>query len=178
MNEETLNKNQGEPTADQYDAMIESLHLVEATGLTHDELRTIVRRALVSLNLSYVLADVVDWLMKDVEDELLKVKVPYDDRDRSYFKEMKKLVGASRKWAQRATRDLYHIKEADEFAGESDWWYNIIRLIEDRTGEDELKTKQVLQWLTTMPSVLGLFKVKMKDFLRLTDEYDTIPRKD
>lgn len=166
MNEDTLNKNQGEPTADHYDAMIESLHLVEATGLTHDELRTIVRRALVSLNLSYVLADVVDWLMKDVEDELLKVKVPYDDRDRSYFKEMKKLVGASRKWAQQATRDLYHIKEADDFAGESDWWYNIIRLIEDRTGEDELKTKQVLQWLTTMPSVMGLFKVKMKDFIR------------
>ena len=166
MNDETLNKNQGEPTADQYDAMIESLHLVEATGLAHDELRMIVRRALVSLNLCYVLADVVDSLMKDVEDQLLKVKVPYDDRDRSYFKEMKKLVGASRKWAQRATRDLYHIKETDDFTGESDWWYNIIRLIEDRTGEDELKTKQVLQWLTTMPSVMGLFNVKMKDFRR------------
>lgn len=166
MNEDTLNKNQGEPTTDQYDAMIESLHLVKATGLTHDELRLIVRRALVSLNLCYVLADVVDSLMKDVEDQLLKVKVPYDDRDRSYFKEMKKLVGASRKWAQRATRDLYHIKETDDFTGESDWWYNIIRLIEDRTGEDELKTKQVLQWLTTMPSVMGLFKVNMKDFRR------------
>ena len=166
MNEDTLNKNQGEPTTDQYDAMIVSLHLVEATGLTHDELRMIVRRALVSLNLSYVLADVVDSLMKDVEDQLLKVKVPYDDRDRSYFKEMKKLVGASRKWAQRATRDLYHIKETDDFTGESDWWYNVIRLIEDRTGEDELKTKQVLQWLTTMPSVMGLFKVNMKDFRR------------
>jgi len=166
MNEETLNKNQGEPTADQYDAMIESLHLVEATGLTHDELRMIVRRALVSLNLCYVLADVVNSLMIDVEDEMAKVKVPYDDRDRAYFKELKKLVGASRKWALRATRGLYHHEDVEDFTGESDWWYNIIRLIEDRTGEDELKTKQVLQWLTTMPSVLGLFNVKMKDFRR------------
>lgn len=166
MNEDTLNKNQGEPTVDQYDAMIESLHLVEATGLTHDELRTIVRRALIGLNLSYVLADVINSLLIDVEDELAKIRVPYDDRDRSYFKELKKLVSASRKWALRATRGLYHHQDADDFAGESDWWYNIIRLIEDRTGEDELKTKQVLQWLTTMPSVMGLFKVKMKDFRR------------
>lgn len=159
-----MNKNQGEPSTDQYDAMIERLHLEKATGKPHDELRQILRRALTGLNLAYVLADVVNALMLDVEDELASIDVPYDDRDKSYFKELRKLAEATRKWANMATSGMYHHEDADDFTGECDWWYNIIRLIEDRTGSDELKTKQVLMWLTTMPSVMGLFDVKLNDF--------------
>lgn len=153
-------------TRKQWDTIIDALHLIQATGMTREELHRHIETVAVLMDLTTVLADVIDSMLLDIDDLLAKVKTPLDDRDRSYFKEMKKLVGASRKWAQRATRDLYHIKETDDFTGESDWWYNIIRLIEDRTGEDELKTKQVLRWLTTMPSVMGLFKVNMKDFRR------------
>ena len=49
-------------------------------------------------------------------------------------------------------------------------WYNLIRLVEDRTGSDQLKTKQVIQWLTTMPSVMNMFNVKTLHFKRLIDD--------
>lgn len=150
-----------------FETIIDSLHLVEATGMSREELLKHLHKATIELNLCYVLADVIDWLMKDVEDDMRKIRVPYDDRDKSYFREMRKLIGASRKWAQRATRGIYNHEDADQFAGESDWWYNIIRLIEDRTGIDHLKTKQVLAWLTTMPSELNMFDIKMRDFRRL-----------
>ena len=82
---------------------------------------------------------------------------------------MKKLAGACRKWAQRATRDINLHEDAEMYQGEVDWWYNIIRLIEDRTGEDQLKTKQVLDWICTMPSVMNVFNVKKRDFKHLIE---------
>ena len=43
----------------------------------------------------------------------------------------------------------------------------MIRLLADRTGEDELKTNQVINWLITMPSQLNMFDVKKRDFKRI-----------
>lgn len=149
---------------DQFDEMIDRLHLIEATGKERDELYELVRKAMVSLNLAYAMADVADYLLKDVESLLWSINVPYDDRDRSFFKEWKKLTGAARKWARRITRELYQREDADETADDFDWWYNMIRLLADRTGEDQLKTKQVIEWISTMPSVMHLFNVTSKDF--------------
>jgi hypothetical protein len=55
-------------------------------------------------------------------------------------------------------------EDANLFANDSDWWYNFIRLVEDRTGNDALKTRQLLNWVLTMPSEMGIFKIKKSDF--------------
>lgn len=152
----------------EFDKIIDALHLEQATGLTREQLYKEIDRVSVLLDLVYCLADVCDSLMLDVTDILAKVKTPLDDRDRSYFKELKKLANATRKWAQRATRDYDHGDNADSLARESDWWKNLILMVEDRTGTDELKTRQVIRWLSTMPSVMGLFDdIHTKDFQSL-----------
>ena len=168
-----------EQAKEQFDKIIDALHLEQATGLTREQLHKEIGRVSVLLDLAYVLADVCDSLMFDVTDILAKVKTPLDDRDRSFFKEMKKLANATRKWAQRATRDTRYSERDIDFANESDWWKNLILMVEDRTGTDELKTRQLIRWISTMPSQMHLFdSIHTKDFLRLTDEYDTIPRTD
>jgi hypothetical protein len=43
----------------------------------------------------------------------------------------------------------------------------MVRLLADRTGDDELKTLQVINWLTTMPTQLSMFDVKKRDFKRI-----------
>ena len=43
----------------------------------------------------------------------------------------------------------------------------MIRLLADRTGDDELKTLQVINWLATMPSQLNMLDVKERDFKRI-----------
>ena len=156
-------------TLEQCYGIIDRFKLDEVTGKTRDELCKQIEKALVSLNLSYVLADVVDTLMLDCESVMRELSVEYEDPAKSYFKEMKKLAGATRKWAQRGTRDINRHEDADQYAGEVDWWYNMVRMLEDRTGEDELKTKQVLDWISTMPSVMDLFKIRKKDFQRFKD---------
>lgn len=157
-----------EQAKEQFDKIIDALHLEQATGLTREQLHKEVGRVSVLLDLAYVLADVCDSLMLDVTDILAKVKTPLDDRDRSYFKEMKKLANATRKWAQRATREYDRGDTQLDLARESDWWKNLILMVEDRTGEDELKTRQVIRWLSTMPSVMQLFDgIHTKDFQTL-----------
>lgn len=157
-----------EQAKEQFDKIIDALHLEQATGLTREQLHKEVGRVSVLLDLAYVLADVCDSLMLDVTDILAKVKTPLDDRDRSFFKEMKKLANATRKWAQRATREYDRGDTQLDLARESDWWKNLILMVEDRTGEDELKTRQVIRWLSAMPSVMQLFDgIHTKDFQTL-----------
>lgn len=153
-----------------FDCIIDKLHLEQATGKSREELHKIVNTVAVQMDLCYVLADVIDSIMLDVDDEVKDIVDPFDERDRSYFKELRKLVKATRKWAQMATRGVYHHEDCDNFCSSSDWWKNLILMVEDRTGTDELKTKQLIQWISTMPSQLGLFDyIHTKDFQRLND---------
>lgn len=158
-------------TLRQLDQIIDALHLEHATGLTRIELYEHIDVAATMMDLTTCLADVIDSMLLDIDDILAKVKTPLDGRDRSYFREMRKLVREARKWAQRATRDARHSECDDDLAKESDWWKNLILMVEDRTGTDELKTRQLLQWISTMPSQLHIFDhIHTKEFQRLTDE--------
>jgi hypothetical protein len=87
--------------------------------------------------------------------------------DKLRFKQLTKTLQDAQKCAKRTTLGLYKHEQANDFAEDCDWWYNMIRLLADRTGEDELKTLQVINWLTTMPSVLGMFDVKKRDFKKI-----------
>ena len=157
-----------EETRKQWDIIIDALHLIQATGLTREELHRHIETVAVLMDLTTVLADVIDSLLLDIDDLLAKVKTPLDDRDRSYFKQMRKLIRASRKWAQQATRDTQHSERYDDMATESDWWKMFILMVEDRTGTDELKTRQLIRWVSTMPSQLHIFEhIRTKDFERL-----------
>ena len=157
-------------TRKQWDTIIDALHLLEATGMTREDLHMNIETVAVMMDLTTVLADVIDSMLLDIDDLLAKVKTPLDDRDRSYFKEMRKLIYAARKWAQRATRETRHSERDGDLSTESDWWKNFILMVEDRTGTDELKTKQLIRWVSTMPSQLHLFdSIHTKDFLRLNE---------
>lgn len=160
-----------EETRKQWDIIIDALHLIQATGMTREELHRHIETVAVLMDLTTVLADVIDSLLLDIDDLLAKVKTPLDDRDRSYFKQLRKLVNAARKWAQRATRDTRHSDSYDDMATESDWWKMFILMVEDRTATDELKTRQLIRWVSTMPSQLHIFEnIRTKDFLRLIGE--------
>ena len=165
---ETKQGTMTDETRKQWDEIIDALHLIQATSMTREELHQNIETLAVMMDLTTVLADVIDSMLLDIDDLLAKVKTPLDDRDRSYFKEMRKLIKASRKWAQRATRDTRHSECDGDLATESDWWKNFILMVEDRTGTDELKTKQVIQWISTMPSKLHMFdNIHTKDFKRI-----------
>ena len=57
-------------TQEQCYDIIDRLHLEKVNGKPREEIAKQIEKALVSLNLSYVLADVVDYLMMDCESTM------------------------------------------------------------------------------------------------------------
>lgn len=159
-----------EETKDQdwLDDVIDRFKMTERTGKSREELHFMVRKATICLNIAHCLSDVIDTLVMDAETILIPIGAAFEHEDKLHFKQLIQSLQDVQKCAKRTTFDLYHYKDADDYADECDWWYNMIRLICDRTGSDELKTKQVINWLITMPSVLNLFDVKKKDFIKIT----------
>ena len=152
---------------DEVDVVIDRCKMIERTGLTREELHEKVEKALMCLNLTRVLADVIETLVMDAEAILRPFGATFEREDKQRYKQLTKTLYDARKCAQRLCGGIYDSTEAVGYAAECDWWYNIIRLIEDRTGDDELKTRQIINWLVTMPSVLNMFEVKKRDFLRI-----------
>jgi hypothetical protein len=152
---------------DELDMIIERFDMEAKTGRTHEELRKLVHKGMTCLNLAYCLTDVIDWLIFDVDATLGPFGAALERKDKQLFGAMKKSLSAARQQARDITRDVHREADKNGFQGECDWWYNLIRLVEDRTGNDELKTKQVIQWLSTMPSQMNMFDVHTKDFKRL-----------
>lgn len=159
-------------TRKQLDTVIDTLQLERTTGKSRDELYKLVETAATEMDLAVCLADVINSLMLDIIDFSNKVKIPLIvERERSYYKELRKLAEATRKWAMMATRDTRHSERDRDMAMESDWWYNLILMVEDRTGTDTLKTKQLLHWISSMPSQMHLFDhIHTKDFERIINE--------
>jgi hypothetical protein len=152
---------------DELDDVIDRCRMIERTGLSRDDLHRRVRKATMCLNLANCLADVMETLVMDAESILRPFGATFEREDKLRFKQLTKALEDVQKCTKRTTLGLYTHKDADDFAEDCDWWYNMVRLLADRTGDDELKTLQVINWLTTMPTQLSMFDVKKRDFKRI-----------
>ena len=160
MNDETRER-------DELDDVIDRCRMIERTGLSRDDLHRRVRKATMCLNLANCLADVMETLVMGAESILRPFGATFDREDKLHFKHLTKALQEAQKCAKRCCIGLYKHEDADVFAEDCDWWYNTIRLLTDRIGGDPLKTLQVINWLTTMPSQLNMFDVKKRDFKKI-----------
>ena len=152
---------------DELDEVIDRCGMISRTGKTREQLHAMVRKATICLNMAYCLADVCETLVMDAETILRPFGATFEREDKLRFKQLTKALEDVQKCTKRTTLPLYTHRDADDFAEDCDWWYNMIRLLADRTGDDELKTLQVINWLTTMPTQLAMFDVKKRDFKRI-----------
>ena len=149
---------------DALDDVIDRCNIMPHTTLSRDEVHKRLAKANTCLNLASCLADVIETLVMDSECILRQFGATFEREDKMNFKRLNKSLQEAQKCAKRCDIGLYKHEQADEFAADCDWWYNIIRLIADRTGDDKLKTAQVIDWLVTMPSYANMFDVKERDF--------------
>lgn len=146
--------------------MIDRFKMTEKCGLSRDAIREKVLRGMVLNNLAFILADVANTFLMDMEEELKPFGVAFAQTDKYNFKQMLSHVTAARKWAEKSALPIYEIADADDACSDSDWWYSFIKLVDDRTGDSERKTNMLLEYLLNMPSEIGLFKVTYNDFKR------------
>ena len=152
---------------DGLDDVIDRCGMIDKTGKSREELHMMVQKATICLNMAYCLADVCETLVMDAECILRPFGATFEREDKMRFKQLTVALENVQKCTKRTTLPLYTHQDADDFAEDCDWWYNMVRLLADRTGDDELKTLQVINWLTHMPTQLAMFDVKKRDFKRI-----------
>ena len=149
------------------DAMIDRFRMMDKCGKTREELHEIINKAMICNNFAFVLADVANTFLMDCEKSLETFGIAFDKKDKYNFRQMLDHVKAARKWAEKSAMPIYEIgEETDEACADSDWWYSLIKLIDDRTGDDPQKTNMLLEYILAMPSQVGLFKITYDDFKR------------
>jgi hypothetical protein len=81
---------------------------------------------------------------------------------------MNRQVHSARLAAKKAAEPMYVTDSGftDDACIDSDWWYNFLKLVDDRVGTNKQKTHLLLEFLLNMPSEgEGLFNPKFEDFV-------------
>lgn len=145
-------------------AMIDRFDMTKRCSLTREQIHKKVQRGMVLNNLAFVLADAANTFLMDMECELAPLGVGFSQKDKQNFNRMLEHIHAARKWAEESALPIYEISDADDACADSDWWYSMLKLIDDRLGDDPGKTNMLLEFLLQMPSEVGLFKITYNDF--------------
>ena len=94
--------------------MIDRFKMTEKCGLSRDAIREKVLRGMVLNNLAFILADVANTFLMDMEAELKPLGVAFTQTDKFNFKQMLSHVTAARKWAEKSALPIYEIADADD----------------------------------------------------------------
>ena len=147
--------------------MIERFHMTERCHMSREAIHLSIQKSLVYNNFAFVLADVANTFLMDCERELDRFGVVFSKQDKYNFRQMLDHIKAAKKWAEKSAMPIYDIPDTDEACYDSDWWYNFLKLVDDRIGDDPRKTNLLLEYVLNMPSEMNLFDVRYDNFKRL-----------
>lgn len=133
--------------------------------LTDKEAVLMARRSISNLNISFVLADVLNSFLGDAESTLKKMGMKLSGEDKHRFLLMQKAVKQARVMAGAFARPLYHMKDTDDACDCSDWYYHFLQLVETRITNIQ-KTRMLTEFLLTMPDEEKVYEVGVEDFMQ------------
>lgn len=148
--------------------VIQAHNLDKECDMSREAILHHAKYAMVTNSLAYVLADAAESFLNDCEHQL-KLFDRYLQKDvKKNFKLFLQSVRSARLAAKKATTPMYETKSGftDDACIDSDWFYNFVKLLDDRVGVNPQKTQMLLDFLLTMPSEGdGLFNPKYDDFI-------------
>lgn len=157
-------------TTQRYSSLDELIHehsLDKDCTMSPEAVRHYARLAMVTNSLAYILADAAETFLMDCDYALQKFDRHLQREVKQDFRQMQKAVHFARAAAKKAAMPMYHTNSSftDDACIDSDWWYNFIKLLDDRVGVNPQKTQLLLEFLLAMPSEgENLFNPKLDDF--------------
>lgn len=134
-------------------------------GMTIEQVKEELSEALALNVLTYTLVDTVNTMFVDMECSLGKLGLYMKKSERMKFNQLKQAAKKAKYWSNECAYNLNIDVDSGKLQNDSDFWYNLIKLIQDRLGDDERKFRLLIEFLDTMPSE-GLFKIGIQDFLK------------
>lgn len=150
------------------DEVIKENGLAKGCMMSAEQIRHYAKMAMITNSLAYILADAAETFLLDCECALGMFDRHLQKKVKQNFKLMKQAVHSARQAAKKAAEPMYLAGGGftDDACIDSDWWYNLVKLIDDRLGVDKQKTNLFLEFLLNMPSEgEGLFHPRIEDFV-------------
>lgn len=123
-----------------------------ASGLVPEERIPLELR--ITANLAFVMADVTDTMLMDVQNELHHLDLDYSHETKLRFRQMMDAVAKARRAAQAFTRTMYAHEKADEMCDDSDFLAEVVWLVTDIVGGSHDRERMVMRSLLRMRSEL------------------------
>jgi len=141
---------------------------LDTSGLSPEAVRRHAKIAMNANSLAYILADAAETFLMDCEVSLSKFDRHLKREVKQNFAQMKRCVHSARAATKKAAQPMYDTDSGftDDACIDADWWYNFVKLVDDRVGTNPQKTHLLLEFLLNMPSEgEGLYNVKLEDFV-------------
>lgn len=114
---------------------------------------TTEEKALFFTNASYLMADIVHSFLLDAECELGKMRKQYNQADKMRINKAIKAVKDAKRLAREAIAPVYGLKDVDDACDDSDFLYEAIKLVINRTDDTEESKNAMLEHIRKLPKV-------------------------
>lgn len=118
-----------------------------------------IRKALFYTNIAYLLADIANTAIMDADTELNKMGSYVKNEERKKFSYAKNQLRKTKEITERIAKPVYKISDADNACKDSDYLFEALKLIIDRTSETPESKKKMLEHITQIPSKMGIYEL-------------------
>lgn len=148
--------------------VIKANNLDKNCTMSPESIKHFAKMAMVTNSLAYILADAAESFLMDCDFALGKFDRHLTKEVKRNFKQMHNAVHSARQATKKAAEPMYLTDSGftDDACIDSDWFYNFLKLLDDRIGVNPQKTQMLLEFLLNMPSEgEELFNPKLEDFV-------------
>jgi hypothetical protein len=117
----------------------------------------IMNSARIDTNLAYLLVDVANTLIKTADSKLDKIGMQLKFGEKYAFNRAKREIKKMDAMTKELCKPIYNLKEVDDACEDSDWLYDYLRLLIDRTGDSPELMEKVKKHLVEMDSKLNYY---------------------
>ena len=114
-------------------------------------------------NLAFLLGDVINTYAMDAIDELAKIERDLRFQDKHALKELCAALGVVKKKSAEFAKLIYKGKQADIACANSDYLSEVIKLIVDRTGDDDKSKRTVINAIMRVSSKMKFYDEVKKE---------------
>jgi hypothetical protein len=146
-----------------YDEFIQQHNLVAKTGMSLEGVRREVKRAMVACSFAHILNDVVNSFIMDCDVALGHFGKCFSQKDKATFNQLHRHIKAADHLSREFAVGMYNSVQSSLLCSDSDWWYNMIKLIDNRLESQKDETYQLLDFLFSLPEHDNTYKVTLND---------------
>lgn len=114
------------------------------------------KKAIIYTNIAYILADVTNSIVVDLEAVLEKMAAKVNYGELKEFKKMLNDAKALKDRSKKIAKPIYELKEVESAVTDSDWMLEMVLLLVDRVGGECEKANVIREFLINQKSELNI----------------------